>query len=145
MSSGHGQTAVMWSHSIYYSMYPIETQARQSIGMKRWGDNHFSSLDPKLLALDSSWESERNLSLRTWSLLRWPWSSGKLHIQEYMCTTDWTGKKSENADKVGWVEIEEEILDNQEGKAWSKHIHEILKQLKYITFYKQLREIEEIV
>lgn len=62
-----------------------------------------------------------------------------------MCTTDWTGKKPENADKVGWVEIEEEILDNQEGKAWSKHIHEILKQLKYITFYKQLREIEEIV
>lgn len=103
MSSGHGQTAVMWSHSNYYSMYPIETQVRQSIGMKRWGDNNFPSLDTKLLAIDSSWESERKLSLRTWSVLRWPYSSGKLHIQDYMCTTDWTGKKRENADKVGWV------------------------------------------
>lgn len=100
MSSRHDQTAVMWSHSNYYHMYPIETQARQNISMEKRGGNNFPSLDTKLSALDSSWERERKLSLRTWSLLSWPCSSRKLHIWEYMCTTDWTGKKPENAEKV---------------------------------------------
>lgn len=65
MSSGHDQTAVTWSHNNYYSMNSIETQARRNISMERWGGNNFSSLDTKLLALDSSWERERKLSLRT--------------------------------------------------------------------------------
>lgn len=74
MSSGHGQIAVMWSHSNYYGMYPIETQARRNSTIERRGNN-FPPLDTKLLVVDSSWESERKLSLRTWSLLSWPYST----------------------------------------------------------------------
>lgn len=67
---------------------PVQPQSKLNPSMGREHGQEVLSLAKRLLAFSSIWE-ESQFSLRVLSLLNWPHSGWRPHIQEYVLITNW--------------------------------------------------------